>query len=202
MSTDRLQTPWDTPDLAPERRKVKVWDPLVRLIHWVVAAGVFLNLTLLRESDDIHEIVGYVVLGAVSVRVLWGLVAPGHARFSTFIPTPKQVLGYLGSMKEGHEPRYIGHNPAGSVMMLALIGLLLVIGLTGWMMSLDQFWGVRWVEEVHEATANLIIAAIAVHVLAAIFVSFKHHENLPLAMITGRKRPAAQGDIDNAPPAG
>lgn len=192
----------DNSDLANPEPKAKVWDPVVRIIHWTVALGVFANLTLLRESSDIHQIVGYVVLGAVACRIVWGLFAPGHARFGSFVPTPGKVIRYLQAMRTRSEPRYVGHNPAGSVMMLGLIFLLLLISATGWMMGLDQFWGVKWVEEVHEMVANVIIGAVALHVLAAIYVSIKHRENLPLSMITGRKRPAKPGDIDNAPVAG
>ena len=202
MSTEMTQSILSDPDLAGPNKKIKVWDPVVRITHWTVVLGVFANLTVLRESSDIHQIVGYVVFGAVSCRIAWGLLATGHARFSSFAPTPKKVSEYLGAMRERKEPRYIGHNPAGSLMMLGLIFLLLLISATGWMMSLDQFWGVKWVEEVHETVANIIIGAVVLHVLAAVYVSFKHHENLPLSMVTGRKRRAAQGDVDNAPVTG
>lgn len=190
------------PDFASPNEKIRVWDPVVRMIHWTVVLGVFANLTVLRETRDIHQIVGYVVFGAVICRIVWGLLARGHARFSTFAPTPTKVLRYLRAMTERREARYVGHNPAGSLMMFGLMFLLLMISATGWMMSLDQFWGVKWVEDAHEFVANLIIGAVVLHVLAAIYVSLKHHENLPLSMVTGRKRPAAEGDVDNAPAAG
>jgi len=202
MSTEMPHSVPVVPDLASSGKKINVWDPVVRIIHWTVVLGVFANLTLLRESNDVHEIVGYVVFGSVICRIVWGLFANGHARFSSFAPTPRKVLNYLRAMSEHREPRYIGHNPAGSLMMFGLIFLLLLISVTGWMMSLDQFWGVKWVEDVHESVANLIIGAVVLHVAAAIYVSFKHHENLPLSMITGRKRQAAQGDVDNASAAG
>ena len=202
MSTDMTSVAPTSPDLKVAKKQIRVWDPVVRIIHWTVVAGVFANLTILRESSDTHQLVGYVVLGAVACRIVWGLVAQGHARFSSFAPTPKKVLGYFAAMRARREPRYVGHNPAGSLMMFGLIFLILLISATGWMMSLDQFWGVKWVEEVHEMAANVIIGAIAVHVLAAVYVSVKHSENLPLSMITGRKRPAAEGDVDNAPAAG
>ncbi|MBU3919650.1 MAG: cytochrome b/b6 domain-containing protein [Alphaproteobacteria bacterium] len=190
------------PDLAVSEKRTRVWDPVVRIVHWTVVLGVFANLTVLRESSDAHQIAGYIVFGAVACRIAWGLFASGHARFSSFAPTPGKVVSYFKAMREHKAPRYVGHNPAGSVMIFGLIFLLLLISVTGWMMSLDQFWGVRWVEQVHEIVANSIIVAVFIHVLAAILVSFKHKGNLPLSMITGRKRPAAEGDVDNAPPAG
>lgn len=181
---------------------VKVWDPLVRVLHWTMALGVIANLSVLRENEDLHNVVGYVVLGALSLRVVWGFIGTRHARFADFVPRPTTLLGYLKAMLARREPRYIGHNPAGSVMIIGLLLLLAILGLTGWMMGLDRFWGVAWVEGLHETAANIVTAAAILHVLAAIFESVRHHENLPWSMITGYKRAASGTDIDHAPPAG
>ena len=83
-------------------------------------------------------------------------------------------------------------------MILALMSLLAVTCVTGWMQGLDAFWGVEWVQEAHKIFANLILALAAVHALAAIVESFAHRENLVLAMITGRKLRAAGTDADHA----
>ena len=91
---------------------------------------------------------------------------------------------------------------AGAAMIVLLLILLAVIGTSGWMMGLDAFWGVAWVEELHETAANVLIGAVALHVIGAIAESLRHHENLPLAMITGYKRAASGTDIDNAPASG
>ena len=55
------------------------------------------------------------------------------------------------------------------------------------MMTTDAFWGSKWIEEVHETSANLVIGLIVVHVLGVLIASFEHRENLVKAMITGRK---------------
>lgn len=96
------------------------------------------------------------------------------------------------------EPRYVGHNPAGSAMIVILLSLLATVGMTGWMMGLETFWGIGWVEALHELSANALMGAAILHVAGAIFESIRHRENLPLAMITGYKRPATGTDIDNA----
>jgi len=179
-----------------------VWDPLVRAFHWTVAAGVIANLTFLREAKSTHINVGYVVLAALAVRLVWGVIAHGHARFASFVPGPSRFLAYVGAMLGRREPRYLGHNPAGAAMIVLLLILLAVIGTSGWMMGLDAFWGVAWVEELHETAANVLIGAVALHVIGAIAESLRHHENLPLAMITGYKRAGSGTDIDNAPASG
>jgi cytochrome b len=179
-----------------------VWDLIVRIFHWTVAGGVIANLTILRHEETPHIYVGYVILVALAVRLGWGLIARGHARLASFVPGPRRLIGYFAAMLGRREPRYIGHNPAGAAMIVLLMTLLVTVGTSGWMMGLDAFWGVAWVETLHEVTANILIGAVALHVIGAITESIRHRENLPLAMITGYKRAAEGTDIDNAPVAG
>ena len=191
-----------TPTPGPVPRRVRVWDPIVRVFHWTVAAGVIANLTFLRHEESPHIYVGYAVIAALIVRLGWGMVARNHARFASFVPGPGHLIGYFAAMLGNHEPRYVGHNPAGAAMIVLLLVLLTTVGTTGWMMGLDAFWGIGWVETLHEVTANILIGAVALHVIGAIVESIRHRENLPLAMITGYKRAAVGTDIDNAPVAG
>lgn len=194
-----------TPARASSRAasaRTKVWDPIVRIFHWTVAAGVIANLTLLRHDEKPHIYVGYVVVAALAVRLVWGIVGRGHARFTSFIPGPRGFFGYVRAMLRRQEPRFVGHNPAGAAMIVVLLALLATVGTSGWMMGLDRFWGVAWVETLHEVSANLLIGAVALHVVGAITESIRHRENLPLSMITGYKRAAKGTDIDHAPVTG
>jgi cytochrome b len=84
--------------------------------------------------------------------------------------------------------RYLGHNPAGGAMVIALLAALAVVTGTGVMMTTDAFWGLEWVEELHEIAVNLTLGLIALHILGVILASLEHGENLVMAMITGRKR--------------
>ena len=188
--------------LTTSSNRVRVWDPVIRTFHWFVALGVLAELTVLREIKTAHLYVGYAVAAALGLRILWGLIGTRHARFVDFVPSPPRLLEYLKRLRDRNEPRYVGHNPAGAVMMLLLMALIAIMGVTGWMMGTDAFWGVEWVEGVHEATANIIIAAVVLHVIGALVESFRHHENLPLAMVTGYKRAATGTDIDHADIAG
>jgi cytochrome b len=179
-------------------RTVRVWDPLVRVFHWTVVVGVLLNSFLMEGGKAPHRYVGYVVAAALAIRIVWGFVGSAHARFSDFVVSPVAVVRHLGAVLAGRDRRYLGHNPAGGTMILALMSLLAVTCLTGWMQGLDAFWGVEWVQETHKISANLILALAAVHALAAIFESVAHRENLVLAMITGRKLRASGTDVDHA----
>jgi cytochrome b len=167
---------------------VRVWDPVVRLFHWTVVAGCLLDLFVVEDGEFAHRAIGYAVAAALAVRVVWGFVGTRHARFSNFVPSFGALKRYLAALGRGAEPRMLGHNPAGAVMMLLLMALLAGVSVTGWMMGLDAFWGVEWVEDLHEAIANSILVLALVHAAAALFESWRHRENLVWSMVTGRKR--------------
>lgn len=196
---DHSVTPGGPFPVALRARRVMVWDPIVRVFHWTVALGVIANLTVLETARTPHVWVGYIVVAALVIRLVWGLIAGNHARFASFVPGPRGFLAYARLLTGGREPRYVGHNPAGAAMMVALMLLVVMVGSTGWMMGLDRFWGVPWVETAHGITANLILGAALLHVVGAIVESLRHRENLPWSMVTGYKRAATGTDVDHAP---
>lgn len=165
---------------------VRVWDPLVRLFHWSLVAA-FATAFLSEEGERLHEVAGYVVLGLIAFRMVWGLIGSDHARFKDFVPTPARLWAYLRSLVRGRPERYLGHNPAGAVMILCLLGTVFIAAGSGWLMTTDRFWGTKWVEELHEASAWLALALVGVHVAGVLVSSLLHRENLVRAMITGRK---------------
>lgn len=169
---------------------VKVWDPFVRIFHWSLAALFAAAFITGDEAEWLHVRIGYAILTLLAFRVAWGVVGPRHARFASFVRRPRAVLGYLREVALLRAPRYLGHNPAGGAMIVALLALLSATGLTGYLMTTDAFWGSKVLEEVHEAFANLTIVAVVLHVLGVLVASFEHRENLIKAMFTGRKRAA------------
>lgn len=188
-------------DTTAVATRVTVWDPLVRILHWTLALACIANLSVFRDADELHEYFGYAALAVITIRILWGVIGSQHARFRHFVPGPRRLLNYIVQLLRRREPRYLGHNPAGAVMMM-MLGLLVVIaGLSGWMMGTDHFWGVEWVETLHETAANLILACALFHVMGALIESARHRENLILSMITGRKRAPEGSDVFYAPPA-
>jgi cytochrome b len=174
---------------APSGRQVRVWDPIVRLFHWIVVAGCLLNLILLDGDETAHRYVGYAVAAALFVRLFCGFFGSEHARFTDFVPTPVRLRTYLIALAQGREPRYLGHNPAGAVMMLALMALLAGVSVTGWLLTQDAFFGDEAMEDLHEVLADAILILAGLHAAAAIVESWRHRENLIWSMITGRKRP-------------
>jgi cytochrome b len=167
---------------------VKVWDLFVRLFHWSLVGLFVLAYATGDEIERVHIAAGYAIAALLALRIAWGFVGPRHARFSSFVRSPGQVLAYLWDVLRFRAVRYIGHNPAGGAMILALMALLGGTCATGYMMTTDAYWGAKWVEEVHEALANVTVGLIALHVLGVIVASFEHRENLVRAMVTGSKR--------------
>jgi cytochrome b len=172
----------------PPRREMSVWDPVVRLFHWTVAAGCVLDLFILEDGGSAHKLVGYMVAFALTVRLIWGFVGTRHARFAHFAPSPASLLRYVRAVLRGEGARFIGHNPAGAVMIFALLYVLAGVSVTGWMMSLDVFFGDESIETLHHGFAKAIFVLAFFHVAGTLFESWRHKENLIWSMITGRKR--------------
>jgi cytochrome b len=177
------------------RPSIAVWDPLVRLFHWSLAVSFVIAWLTADEWESLHIWAGYAAGALIAFRVLWGVVGPRYARFAQFMRPPATTLGYLSATLRGREPRYIGHNPLGALMIIALMFGLAGTAVTGWMYTLDAFWGVEWVEETHELLANVMLALVFLHVAGVVFASLRHGENLVRAMVVGRKRAPAETDI-------
>ena len=194
------------------KQRVYVWDPLVRIFHWSLV--LFFTIAYVTEDEqmELHELSGYIVLGLVGFRIIWGLVGPKYARFTNFIYGPATVIKYVTSLFSSPK-HYVGHNPAGGTMVIVL---LVMITLTSWTgikaeevegnehasinITLignayadedeekngekdgDEFW-----EELHEAAANLTVFFVFLHIVGVFASSAIHNENLVKAMVTGYK---------------
>ncbi len=174
---------------TPTAPMVRVWDPFVRSAHWTLVLCVGLAWLTREGPPRVHDLAGHAALAVVAVRILWGFVGPPHARFADFVRGPRATLRYARALLAGREPRFLGHNPLGGWMILALLSTVVATGLSGWLLTTDAFWGSQAMEALHDATADLLLLLIAGHVAGVVFTSRRHGENLVVAMITGRKRP-------------
>lgn len=169
-------------------RTLKVWDPVVRIGHWLLVASVVLAWLTKAGWDGWHELIGYVSLAIVAMRAVWGWSGPAAARFGTFVRSPAITLDYARQMLARREPHYVGHNPLGAWMIIALLLNVMLVGLTGWLYTTDRFWGVEWVETLHSRLADLLLVLAALHLAGVLYASYRHRENLIAAMLHGRKR--------------
>ena len=177
----------------------KVWDPLVRISHWLLVLFFFLAYLLEVDGSKMHAHAGYTVGLLVLFRFLWGIIGYGFARFSDFIAPPRQTLNYLRLLGARKAKRFVGHNPAGGSMIVVLLASLLLTTFTGICLFAMEGSGplantvvAQWpgllFEEAHEFLANFTLFLIILHIAGVVFSSRLHNENLAMAMFTGRKR--------------
>ena len=176
-------------------QRVPVWDPLVRLGHWTLVASVIAAWLTREGQHERHEWIGYVALAVIVVRIVWGLAGPRYARFAQFVRGVAATLYYARAVLARREPRHLGHNPLGAWMIVALLISVLGTCLTGVLFTTDRFWGVEWVEELHQAFAVAVLVLAGVHVAGVIAASLRHREDLVGAMVHGRKRAPRADDV-------
>jgi cytochrome b len=184
-----------------QTQKINVWDPLVRLFHWTLVGAFIVAFLTEDEWMTLHSYAGYIIAGLLLFRIVWGLIGPRYARFSDFVKSPSNVIAYLKDLTKFRAQRYIGHNPAGGAMIVALLLSLIATTVTGLLAYgsigsgplVDLFtaqtsYGSEWLEEIHEFFANFTLLLVVVHVGGVVFESLFHKENLIRAMFTGIKR--------------
>ena len=197
--------------------QVKVWDIGVRLFHWTLV--VLFAVAYLTGDDEslVHIYAGYGVSALIAFRILWGFIGTRHARFTDFIYGPKATMAYARSMRSGKPIHYLGHNPLGGWMVVALLLSLagacwsgleayaaeghgplahresLVIrsalahGDEDEAKSGKENGGDEFWEETHEVLANLSVALVLLHIAGVAVASVMHREKLVKGMITGYK---------------
>lgn len=164
-----------------------VWDLFVRVFHWTLVSCVLLNYFLLEEGEAPHEWAGYLAAALVVARFVWGFIGSRHARFSDFFPTPGRLWQHLRAMRSGRPEHHWGHNPVGALMMFLLMGLVIALGVTGWMQGTDAYFGEEWLQELHEVLANALLLSAGLHAASAIVMGRIERTRLVKAMVTGVK---------------
>ena len=170
------------------RQAIMVWDMPVRVFHWLLVIC-FAGAWLSSESERwalIHYAFGYTACLLVLIRLVWGLIGTRYARFSQFLKSPRAVIEHFMAMLRGHPHHDVGHNPAGGLVMFALMLLMLLIGFTGYL-SVKEFLG-NFVSEAHEVLASLALGLVIVHIIAAIGMSLIEKQNLVRSMVSGKKQ--------------
>jgi cytochrome b len=195
---------------VPSRRLVLAWDLPTRLFKWAL---VLLVITAWVSSgfDDpnmtVHKAAGYGILTLVVYRIFWGIVGGSTARFSTFVKSPAAVWAHLRAVHARTERPYLGHNPVGGLMIVALLvacAIQVMLGLVSsdgvlaagpFADAVGDVWSSR-AAALHARWFYMILALALVHIAVNLFHQFVKRDNLIGAMVTGRKdaRPYADGD--------
>jgi cytochrome b len=194
----------------------KVWDPAVRIFHWSLVLACLIAFISSEESESIHAVAGYIIVALLLFRIIWGFIGTRYARFTDFIYGPKEISSYLKGFLSGSSGHYLGHNPAGGLMVLVLMASLLITcwtGLKAWgeeghgPLSAENSISItatahtdggdrhkrggkhkdEFYEEIHEFFAGFTLFLIVVHIAGVLVTTVWHREHLINGMITGRK---------------
>ncbi|RRS10590.1 cytochrome [Pseudoalteromonas sp. J010] len=175
----------------------KVWDGFIRGFHWLLVVGlVTLYITGEEGMMELHFVTGYLLLALMTTRLIWGLFGSQTAKLSALFHSPKAIVSAIKSSKS-----HVGHNPAGSQMVLVFF-ILIIVQLGSGLMTTDdilvegplaQYVSYDLVEiagDIHHTNIDILLAAIAIHIVAIVMYRLKG-QNLVKTLLTGKQENAA-----------
>jgi cytochrome b len=183
------------------RKEIQVWDPLIRIFHWMLVACFMAAYILEDEFIHLHLLTGSIVLGLVAFRLIWGVAGTRHARFADFAPSLSSVKEHLRSLARLSPSHHTGHTPAGGVMIYLLLAGLLLLTASGvalygleegggpltFIMNGAPYEAGILIKDAHGLIADAIAFLVLFHVAGVLIESRLQRQNLVTAMITGRK---------------
>jgi len=191
-------------------KQIRVWDIPTRIFHWLLVSSFIMAFLSYNDNRylDVHVFAGFLFLGLLIFRLLWGVFGTHYARFKQFAYHPREVIAYLKGLFGEDMRSYIGHNPAGAWAIFALITLGLVLTISGIVvLGAEEQQGplAGWLSfrdsppfrELHEITAWGLLGLVFIHVCGVISESLLHRENLVGAMFRGTKW--VKGESDSVP---
>ncbi|MBU2956513.1 cytochrome b/b6 domain-containing protein [Paracoccus sp. 1_MG-2023] len=185
-----------------EARRVRLWDPALRLFHWLLAVLVVTNWLLGKFGPSImtvHFWIGYAILGLLAFRLVWGIVGPEHARFVNFLRGPRAVMAYLRHLPDRNPSNWPGHNPMGALSVVAMLGVLIWQAGSGLVIDPEDFVNIGPLADAagpeisraavgwHSLGADLVLILVVLHVAVILFYRVWKNEDLVRPMVTGWK---------------
>lgn len=167
---------------------IHVWDLPLRLFHWLLAICIVVAWLSANVYETLHRVAGYSTIALVAFRLMWGLIGSRHSRFDKLPRLLRAAPRYVWKLLHGRAGGYIGLNPAGALMLVLSLALVLISAFSGWMQITLRFFGVEWVQELHTWSSYSLLALAAFHVIGVVAASILQRQNLPAAMISGWKR--------------
>nr|ART37682.1 E17 [uncultured bacterium] len=179
--------------------RIRVWDLPLRIFHWALAFCViaaYISQSIGGNAMVWHGRFGLAVLGLVTFRLAWGFVGSTNARFRHFVRGPKAIAAYLRGQWSG-----LGHNPLGALSVLALLGVPLLLTLTGLFANDDiAFEGPLYalidkdlsdrITKIHHWFEPVILILVGLHIAAIAFYVWVKKQTLVKPMMTGWKEVA------------
>lgn len=193
-------------------KKRLVWDLPLRLFHWLLVLALvtqWLTAEVLDGYNQLHSIVGYITLGLIAFRLIWGFIGPSYARFSDFLYSPKAVFAYIRDLFTARKQQYIGHNPLGGLLVPAVLLLVGLQAISGLFVSDEIFHSGPYYQSIndqvtdtmewlHHNLFDLLLVLIAFHIVAIFWYQLKLKKNLIKPMVDGHKPVSEQQAIDGS----
>lgn len=203
---------------ARQPDKVRAWDLPTRLFHWALVLSILLAWASWRFSeliDDpslrVHRWTGHAVLVLLVFRVFWGVFGSSTSQLSQLFSWPWTAARYGLDLARGTSRPYLGHNPLGSYMILALFAAVaLQAGLGLFTVEHNDLTAgplYRLISEERQQQISVwhrrwfyygLLVLIPLHVLANIGYGLLKRDPLITGMITGTKPEADYADAREA----
>jgi len=185
--------------MKPTMQSILVWDLPTRLCHWLLMTGCFsafaLAVTATEQSKafEIHMLLGMILAPLLVFRLFWGIWGTKYVRFREFMYSPREAVAYVVSVTTGKAAHYVGHNPAASYAIFAMLALLICSVVSGSLVSTGEFF-----EELHEVASFLLIGVVGAHMLGVLVHTIVHKENIVASMFHGKKSTSEEDGIPSS----
>lgn len=161
-----------------------MWPLSVRLIHWALALIILLDMFWLE--DDLHNYAGYIGVFFVFLRIVIGMRGKGVHRLSSLPLKLSDFRFYFRHHFQG-KAHYEGHNPAASLVYILMWLMVIFLGISGWMMGLDAYWGDENLHNIHNYLSNSLLILIVLHLIGVALDAIIYKRKTWMAMISGKK---------------
>jgi cytochrome b len=198
------------PNRPYSQQSVRAWDLPTRVFHWSLVLAIISAYISFRYSEVFgdntlkwHRYNGYAVLVLLVWRVLWGFIGSSTSRWSAFVRGPWTAAGYAFDLIRGRDRHYLGHNPLGTWMIIAVLGVVAGQATLGLFTveHNDAYWGplYKLVSEIRQKQFShwhvrgfyyVLLPLLGLHITANVLYGLIKKDPLIRAMVTGTK-PAA-----------
>ncbi|GGD65070.1 cytochrome b/b6 domain-containing protein [Lacimicrobium alkaliphilum] len=175
--------------------KAYVWSVPVRLAHWTFAGIFVCNYFILDPGSDSHQVLGYVALSLVALRLFYGLFSKGYAGFNRVDISSRAIGKHVHHLRQRRLPLEEGHNPMGWLMVFVMLGLFISLAVTGYLLEeTHRFFGSELVERIHSLLADALFICVCLHIAAVILIGHIGNVSLVKSMITGYRNHTSSPD--------
>jgi Ni/Fe-hydrogenase 1 B-type cytochrome subunit len=197
----------------------RVYDPLLRVLHWVIALSVVALIASSQLAEvfedgpwettiwNLHILAGYGLTAALLARLLWALVGPASARWQD-LWHPATWKNSLKTLRLPSAHR-VGHDPIASLAYLFAYGVMALMVVSGLGLAASEFqtgplaaWlgNAGWVEDVmedpHEFGFVLMLGFVGLHMAALVFHQLRG-ERVAQSMVTGKQYLDAKPEVQH-----